>query len=134
MAAQAGLGQSVRLVGALADMPAAYLAADLVIAPSQAPESFGRGVVEACAMGRLVLASPLGAAGETIVDRETGWLVNPADPRAWTRAISVALDLTLQARGEIGARARARVAGLYSLEAMEEAHFAIYRRMMAARP
>jgi len=133
VAAQAGLGDRVRLVGAVADMPAAYLAADVVIAPSQAPESFGRGVVEACAMGRLVLASPLGATGETIVDRETGWLVNPGKPEAWTQAISAALDLTDAARGEIGARARARVERLYSLEAMEEAHFAIYRRLMAQR-
>jgi len=133
VAAQEGLGDRVRLVGALADMPAAYLAADLVIAPSQAPESFGRGVAEACAMGRLVLASPLGAAGETIVDQETGWWVDPGNPEAWTQAIGAALDLTDTARGEIGARARARVERLYSLEAMEEAHFAIYRRAMAAR-
>jgi glycosyltransferase involved in cell wall biosynthesis len=133
LAAQAGLADRVRLAGALTDMPAAYRAADLVIAPSTAPESFGRGVVEACAMGRLVLASPLGATGETILDGETGWLVEAGDPDAWTRAISAALDLMPQARGEIGARARARVERLYSLEAMEEAHFAIYRRMTAAR-
>jgi len=132
MAAQAGLGDRVRLVGALADMPAAYLAADLVIAPSQAPESFGRGVVEACAMGRLVLASPLGATEETILDGETGWLVAAADPEAWTQAISAALDLPSQALGEIGARARARVERLYSLEAMKEAHFAIYQRLVVA--
>jgi glycosyltransferase involved in cell wall biosynthesis len=132
-AAQAGLGDRVRLVGPLADMPAAYLAADLVIAPSTSPESFGRGVVEACAMGRLVLASPLGAPGETIADGDTGWLVDAGDPNAWTDAISAALDLTPQARGEIGARARARVARLYSLEAMEEAHFAIYQRLTAGR-
>jgi glycosyltransferase involved in cell wall biosynthesis len=133
LAAQAGVGDRVGVVGALADMPAAYLAADLVIAPSLAAESFGRGVVEACAMGRLVLASPLGATEETIDDGETGWLVAKADPGAWARAISAALDLTPQARGEFGARARARVERFYSLEAMEAAHFAIYRRMTAGR-
>jgi glycosyltransferase involved in cell wall biosynthesis len=133
LAFQAGLGDRVRVVGALADMPAAYFAADIVIAPSLAPESFGRGVVEACAMGRLVLASPLGATTETIVDGETGRLVPDGDPDAWARAISAALELTPQARGEFGARARARVERLYSLEAMVQAHFAIYRRMMAAR-
>jgi glycosyltransferase involved in cell wall biosynthesis len=133
LASQTGLADRVKRVGALADMPAAYLAADLVIAPSTAAESFGRGVVEACAMGRLVLASPLGATRETLSDGETGWLVEAGNPDAWTRAISAALNLTPQARGEIGARARARVERLYSLEAMEEAHFAIYRRIMGAR-
>jgi len=133
LVAQVGLGDRVKLVGALADMPAAYLAANLVIAPSTSPESFGRGVVEACAMGRLVLASPLGATSETISDGETGWLVDAGDSSAWAQAMSAGLDLTPQARGEIGARARARVARLYSLEAMEEAHFAIYERLRVGR-
>jgi glycosyltransferase involved in cell wall biosynthesis len=133
VAAEAGLGDRVRLVGALADMPAAYLAADLVIAPSTAPESFGRGVVEACAMGRPVLASPLGATAETLVDGETGWLVAEPDPQAWAQAMSAALSLTPQARERIGARARARVERVYSLTTMAQAHFAIYRRIMAGR-
>ena len=81
--ASAGLGEAVRLVGHCDDMPAAYLAADIVCAPSLEPEAFGRTAVEPQAMGRPVLAADHGAARETVADGETGWLVAPGDPDAW---------------------------------------------------
>lgn len=132
-AAVAGISDNVRLVGPCDDMPAAFLAADLVIAPSTKPESFGRSVVEAAAMGRPALASRLGAHAETVVHGQTGWLVAPGDPDAWTRAIQVALDIGADARAGMGAAARVRAERLYSLTAMCEATFAVYRRALEGR-
>ena len=129
----AGVADQVRILGAVDDMPAAYLAADLVVAPSTAPESFGRAVIEACAMGRPVLASPLGATAETIIAGETGWLVEAGNPAAWAEAIKVALDLTPEARGRLGVRARTHAVTHYSLAAMCEATFGLYRRLLEAR-
>lgn len=131
-AERAGVGERVRIVGAMEDMPAAFALADLVVAPSTRPESFGRGVAEAGAMARPVLASPLGGPAETIVHDRTGWLVPAGDVGAWARAINTALALGPDARARIGWAARERVTEHFSLRAMAAATFAIYRRVLAA--
>lgn len=132
-ARRAGVGGRVRIVGAVDDMPAAYALADLVVAPSILPESFGRGVAEAGAMARPVIASPLGGPAETIVHDRTGWLVPAGDVGAWARAIDAALALGPDARVRIGRAARDRVTEHYSLRAMAAATFAVYRRVLTAR-
>ena len=63
-----GLDPSVRLVGHVSDMPAAYLLADAAAAPSLEPEAFGRTAVEPQAMGRPVLAADHGAVRETVAE------------------------------------------------------------------
>jgi glycosyltransferase involved in cell wall biosynthesis len=132
-AAQLGLAERVRFPGPVSDMPAAYGAADLVVAPSTSPESFGRAVAEACAMARPVLASPLGATPETLIAGETGWFAAPGEPDAWAAEAARILALPPEVRARTGARARARIVAHYSLDAMAEAHFAIYRRLLEAR-
>jgi glycosyltransferase involved in cell wall biosynthesis len=124
---------SARLVGNCADMPAAFLAADIVAAPSTQAESFGRSVVEAQAMGRPVLASALGAHTETIAAGETGWLAPPGDVPAWTAALAAALSTSAGVRAAMGRAAREKVVRLYSLPAMFAATFAVYRRVLEDR-
>ena len=132
-AAAAGVVDQVRLVGAVDDMPAAYGLADLVLAPSTSPESFGRGVAEAGAMRRPVLASDLGGPAETVIDGKTGWLAPPGDVDAWTRALDAALSVTPQTLAVMGRAARARIEASYSLKAMCAATFAAYGRLVERR-
>jgi glycosyltransferase involved in cell wall biosynthesis len=129
----AALCPDASLVGGCTDMPAAFLAADLEVAPSTRAESFGRSVVEAGAMGRPVLASALGAHGETVLEGETGWLAPPGDIAAWSAALEKALSSTADRRAMMGEAARARAVRLYSLPAMYEGTFAVYRRVLEAR-
>lgn len=133
VAARAGVQNRVRLVGAVDDMPAAYGVADLVLAPSTLPESFGRGVAEAAAMQRPVLASPLGGPGETIAPGETGWLVPAGDVAAWAEAVTAALATPPEARERMGRAGRARIVQGFSLGAMTAATFHVYRRLLGAR-
>lgn len=126
----AALSPRARRVDRCTDMPAAFLAADLVVAPSTQAESFGRTVVEAGAMGRPVLASALGAHSETVVDGETGWLATAGDVGAWASALENAVSSAPEARMGMGAAARARALDLYSLPAMYSATFAVYRRAL----
>lgn len=123
----------LRLVDACDDMPAAFLAADLVVAPSTRAESFGRSVVEAGAMARPVLASSIGAHLETVVDGETGWLAPPGDVAAWTAALEAALATPAHIREAMGRAAAARVRRLYSLSTMYAETFAVYRRALEGR-
>src|SRR5690606_13014407 len=83
----------IGIVEHCADMPAAYMLADVVVSASNRPEGFGRVAVEAQAMGRPVVATDHGGARETVVAGETGWLVPLADPAAMAAAISQALSL-----------------------------------------
>jgi glycosyltransferase involved in cell wall biosynthesis len=125
----AGLTQAVRLAGHCDDMPAAYLVADIVCAPSLEPEAFGRTAVEPQAMGRPVLAADHGGARETVVAGETGWLVAPGDTAAWALALAAAIDLGPKRRAAIGRAGAARVRRLYSVEAMCGATLTLYARL-----
>ena len=60
---------------------------DVVVSASTDPEAFGRVLVEAQAMGRPVVATDHGAARETVIPGETGWLVAPGDASAMVEAL-----------------------------------------------
>jgi glycosyltransferase involved in cell wall biosynthesis len=130
---KSGLKGIVARVGHCDDMPAAYLAAAVVAAPSTEPEAFGRSAVEAQAMGAPVIVTDIGAAPETVLappqtsaDERTGWRVPPGDARALAEALSQALSLGATARENMARRARAHVEGAFSLEAMTRATLAVY--------
>ncbi|PZR35735.1 glycosyltransferase family 4 protein [Caulobacter segnis] len=129
----AALGDRVKLVGHCDDMPAAYILADLAIAPSLEPEAFGRTAVEPQVMGRPVMAADHGATRETVVPGETGWLVKPGDAEAWAKALQDACEAGAARRQAMGQAARARARRLYSVDAMCEATLEVYARVLRAR-
>ena len=128
--AQAGLEDAVKLVGHCEDMPAAYLLADLAIAPSLEPEAFGRTAVEPQVMGRPVMAADHGATRETVVPGETGWLVAPGDAEAWAAALLEAVEIGASGRQFMGQAARLRARRLYSVDAMCEATLKVYAQVL----
>ena len=127
-------GVALTLAGSCADMPAAFLAADFVAAPSTEPESFGRSVAEAAAMARVVIASDLGGTAETLVDGAGGFLVRAGDEEAWAAALDRALALSRAERAQMGVVAWKRIRERYSMDAMSEATFDLYRRLCEGRP
>jgi glycosyltransferase involved in cell wall biosynthesis len=129
----AGLGDAVRIVGHCDDMPAAYLAADFAILPTNVPESFGRTAVEPQAMGRPVIASAHGGVTETVLDGVTGWLAPADDAEAWAAALARAIDIGPGKRAQMGEAGRNRVRQLYSVDTMCEATLAAYARVLEGR-
>lgn len=128
----AGLAGVVRLIEPCNDMPSAYMLADVVVSPSTDPEAFGRVVVEAQAMGRPVVASDHGAARETVVPGETGWLAPPGDAAGLAAAIDAALGLDADARQALAERARARVVALFAKSRMCADTLGVYRELLGA--
>jgi glycosyltransferase involved in cell wall biosynthesis len=133
-------GQVVR-VGHCSDMPAAFLAASVVVAPSIEPEAFGRSAVEAQAMGAPVVVSDLGAVPETVLappqvlaEERTGWRVPPGDSQALADAIVQALSLGASAREALARRARAHIERNFSLEHMTRATLDVYINALEGRP
>lgn len=126
-------GDGVLIVGHCADMPAAYLAADIALAPSLDPEAFGRTAVEPQAMGRPILAADHGATAETVEHGVSGLRVRPGDDQAWAAALREAAAWTPERRAAIGAVGRERVRRLFSVERMAESTLAAYARVLDAR-
>ncbi len=132
LAAGLGVADRVRLPGHLDDMPAAFLAATLALAPSLEPEAFGRTAVEPQAMRTPVLAADHGAPTETVEPGVTGWRIPPGDVDAWAAAIAHALGLDAAVRAHMGEAGLARVRRLYSLRAMTDATLDAYARLLDA--
>ena len=128
-----GLADTVRIVGHTDDMPAAYLLADIAVAPSLEPEAFGRTAVEPQAMGRPVLAADHGGARETVVQSVTGWRVKPGDVDAWAETLRLAVQAGPQRWAEMGRAGRERVRRLYSVDAMADATLEVYARVLRER-
>jgi glycosyltransferase involved in cell wall biosynthesis len=122
-----GVADRLRIPGHVADMPAALLAADLVVHASIEPEAFGRTVIEAQAMGRPVIAADLGGPRETVEHGVTGWLTPPGDPAALAAHIRAALALPAEARAAMGEAARR---GVPTMAAMQAATLALYRELL----
>ena len=135
--AAAQLQGIVKRVGHCDDMPAALLAASVLVVPSTKPEAFGRSAVEAQAIGTPVVVSDLGAVPETVLstprvapEARTGWSVPAGEAEPLAAAIGEALALGASARDAIGARGRTHVGDLFSLEGMQTATLDIYRRIV----
>ncbi len=120
---------SVQMIKSCSDMPALYLMSDIVVNASIVPESFGRTVTEAQAMGRIVVASAHGGSCETISDGETGYLFPVGDAVALAKCLDAVLDLS------VGDRKRIQIAGVtsvrsrFSIQKMCEQTIDLYRKV-----
>jgi glycosyltransferase involved in cell wall biosynthesis len=131
--ADKGLTDCVIIPGHITDMPAAYLAADIVVSASTDPEAFGRAAAETAAMGRPVIATDHGGARETVIAGETGLLVPPGDAKALADAIADLLDRSEDELDEMGRKGRAHIATRYTLDRMCADTLALYRELIGKR-
>lgn len=132
-----GLEKSVRLVGHVADMPAAFKAAHLAVVASTEPEAFGRAATEAQVMACPVIATNIGAPPETVLavpavsaEERTGWLVPPGDSAALADAMAEAMALDTKARSALGERARRHVLACFALRTMRRQTLAVYDELL----
>lgn len=130
--ARRGLKARVRIAGHCNDMPAAYLAADVVVQPSRKAEAFGRVAAEAQAMGALVVASDLGGACETVV-AGTGYRYPAGDVAALADRLEFALSLPHGTRATLRAAAITHIRDHFALSGMCAATLALYGRLLERR-
>ena len=112
------------------DMPSVYGMSDIVVsATSVKPESFGRTIPEAQAMGRLVVGTAHGGACETIIHGKTGFLVPPAKPEALAAKLDEVLAMPDSLKREICEAAAKRVREEFSTAKMCECTIELYRKI-----
>lgn len=127
------MGDRVRLVGHVADMPAAIAASEMVLIASIEPEAFGRTSVEAQAMGVPVIAAAVGAPPFTVLapprhalEAATGRHVPPGDAAALAAAISELLSLDTDERQAMSERARAHARHNFATRTLQHATLDVY--------
>src|SRR5207253_10486932 len=86
LAAGLALGDHVRFLGEVRDVPALLARASLFVLPSQT-EGISLTILEAMARGLPVVATCVGGNPEVVEDGRTGLLVPPRDPEALARGI-----------------------------------------------
>jgi glycosyltransferase involved in cell wall biosynthesis len=128
LVAELGLGRTVVFAGYRGeDLPETLAALDCFALLGGGSEESGRAVLEAMAAARPVVAGRFGAMPETVVDGETGWLVDPDPPAVADRLAAVLADLE-RARA-MGAAGRRRVLALFTPERRAAIVEAVYARL-----
>lgn len=124
----------VFLSGAVTDMPAAMMLADIVV--SLPMEPLGQDVTAAMAqaLGKPVLAADHGASAEVPVDGKTGMIVPATDPEAVADAIVKLLRLPADQRDIMADAARTRARLLFSASSAALATTRLYAALMADAP
>jgi glycosyltransferase involved in cell wall biosynthesis len=131
-----GVASRLRFPGNVADMAAAYLAADVLLNISEA-EGLPRVALEAQAMGVPVIVSDTGPGREVALSapdvpaaEATGLRVPFARPEALADTLADYLAWPEDRRLAMGARGARHVRGKYSLERLTGATLEVYREVL----
>jgi glycosyltransferase involved in cell wall biosynthesis len=126
-ARELGIGERVRFLGYIADMPGLYRDVDLVV-QSSLTEGLPNVMLEVAYLGIPVVATDVGGTAEVIEHARTGWLVAPGSAQALAAGIR-----EFAARpGEFAAMARggrARIESGFSFAARTRTQIEIYREL-----
>ena len=125
-----GFEDQVRFSGFTPDMPAAYLASDIVLTPSVRPEAFGRTAAEAGAMGKPVIACDHGGAKEIVDHKITGLLVTPDDRLGLAEAIGILINATPEERSSMGRAAMGRIRQNFSKRSLQYSTLKVYASLL----
>ncbi len=133
-----GTTDVIRMAGPSDDLPAAFLAATVVVNAATQPEGLQRAILEAEAMARPVVVSDLGAGPDAVLappavaeDRMTGLRFSAGDSVALAAALVRLFSLAPSARAAMGARGRAWVLANFNTAAAAEPTLRLYEQMAA---
>jgi glycosyltransferase involved in cell wall biosynthesis len=130
LAEATGVGNRVIFTGYRPDIAAIYRDLDVSVQASL-NENLG-GTVESLLMARPTVATRVGGMTDSVIDCETGLLVNPSDPDDLARAINRLLDNRVAA-AQLGAAGRTLMLSRFTLETTARGLAALYRDQRAAR-
>lgn len=106
--------------------PVYYASTDIVVFPSIWPEPFGRISAEAMAAGKPVVASNVGGIAETVIDGQTGILVEPGNSKHIAEALFYLLE-NPGTRREMGEQGRIIATNKYSANIIGKRYIEVFR-------
>ncbi|MBV8616122.1 MAG: glycosyltransferase family 4 protein [Acetobacteraceae bacterium] len=127
LARELGVGERVHFLGHRNDIPELMTAMDVVALASTGFESLPTVLIEACALGRPVVASDVGGVREIITHGKTGLIVPPGDARALAQALATILS---SAGAQLGSQARADAQRRFTPERFGNELAECYRRLL----
>ena len=114
------------------ELLAAYYVADMVTVPSIIFDSLPTVILEAMAVGKPVIATCYGGALETVIDGETGFVINPFDTAQFAeKIVALASDADLRAR--FGMAGRHRLQANFSLAKQVAQLTAIFQEAISGK-
>lgn len=136
-----GTADVIRIAGPSVDRPASYAAAKMVVSAAIQLDGLPRGLIEAMAMARPVLASDLAAGPKVlpsppVVAEEdmTGLRYRSGDPQALAAAVVRMLSFPAARREAMGRQARIYALTEFDRAVVTNQVLAFYARAVAARP
>jgi glycosyltransferase involved in cell wall biosynthesis len=131
----------IRLAGPPGDLPAAYGAATAVVSPVIQLEGSQRGLLEALAMARPVIASDLAAGPDTVLappavaeDRMTGFTFRSGDDQDLAAALIRLLSASDNVRAAMGRRGRDLALARFAAHDAATQMLALYDELARQRP
>lgn len=131
----------IRMAAPVADMPAAYAAASVVVSAAIQPEGVQRAILEAQAMARPVIVSDLGAGSDVVLtapavpeSRIAGFRFHAGDDAALAAALIRLFSMPEPNRATIGRRGRDWVLGHFNADIVTEQTLRLYREIARLSP
>lgn len=122
------IGDRIRFLGWVTDLPALYAAMDVVVLTSR-NEGTPISLVEAGAAARPTVSTQVGGVDDVVVDEVTGMLTPAGDDEAIASAVSRLLDDPARARA-MGEAARERIPARYSADRLADDLSDLYRDLL----
>ena len=121
----------IQIFGHEPNIPNLYGISDIVLSTSILPEAFGRTITEGQAMEKLVIATNIGGAVETISDNQTGFHVKPGDVDDLAEKLEYCFSIMKTEKGrKIQKAARQVVIDKFSLDVMLDKTLNLYKKML----
>jgi glycosyltransferase involved in cell wall biosynthesis len=108
-------GCRATVLGFQSNLPEWLAATDVFVLPSTSPEPNATVTIAAMSMGLPVVGTNIGGTPESVVDGETGFLVNPNDPEQLAKPI-VRLVRDPELRRKLGENGYQRAMQMFSIE------------------
>lgn len=128
---QAGMMDKVLFTGFIENPLPLLAAADALVIPSYR-EQCPLVVLEAMALGKVVIASAVGALPYLVDHEKTGWLVRPGDPIALREAVLTAWNRRWE-WAKMGCLAQERVKSTFNISTTAKQYLEVYRRVLSRK-
>lgn len=130
---QLGLTDRVTFAGADENIWRLYNAADALVMSSHY-EGLSIALLEAASMGLPAVVTDVGGNGEAVVDGQTGYVVEPNNPRRLAEAMQTLQSAPASVRRSFGHAARQHCVKTFRLETIIDRWIDLYSRYLSSRP